>query len=564
MRIFPFLKKKQKVEIDLDEIFLDASNLPEFNRGRLEGRIEIPLARRGMIAVGIVFTLIASVFLVQLFRLQIISGAEYAKRSFNNHLDHSLLFSERGVIFDRTGEKMAWNIDSSEQKDFALRMYTDRRGMGQVLGYVNYPRKDSSGFYFRTAYAGRGGVEESYDSALAGENGERLLEVDVHGKVISEHVVHMPKTGGSVTLTLDAELSEALYDHIATSAAKVGFRSGAGAIMDAHTGEIIALASYPSYDPEALTRGDAALLKEYAADTRLPYLNKVTSGIYTPGSIVKPIMALAALTEKIISPEKQLLSTGALIIPNPYTPSQPSIFKDWKAHGWMDMRHAIEESSDEYFYIVGGGYKDQKGLGIAKIYQYMHLFGLDSITGIQLPGEADGVIPTPEWKKKVFKEDWRLGDTYHTSIGQFGFQVTPLAMLRAYGAIANGGTLVNPIVVKGEKQETSKVSNISDESLRVVHEGMRLSAETGTARSLNRPDMTFGAKTGTAELGTHKEYVNSWVIGYYPYEKPKYVFVLLMEHGPHANLFGAPPIMSQFFNWIKEHKPEYFPTTNPV
>lgn len=559
MRLFNFLKKKKKVEIHLDEIFLDASNLPDFNRGRLEGRIEMPIARRGMLAIGIGFSCIALVFLVQLFKLQVVRGAEFAQRSVNNHLDTSLLFSERGVIFDRTGEKLAWNAESEEERDYALRVYTDRRGVGQVLGYVNYPRKDASGFYFRTEYAGRGGVEDSFNDVLAGENGERLLEVDVHGNVVSEHVVHAPKSGESITLTLDAELSEALYDHIATSAARVGFRSGAGAIMDAHTGEIIALASYPSFDPEALTRGDADRLKEYADDVRLPYLNKITSGIYTPGSIVKPFMALAALKEKIISSEKQILSTGALVIPNPYTPSQPSIFRDWKAHGLVDMRHAIGVSSDEYFYQIGGGYKDQKGLGIAKIYEYMHLFGFDSLTDINLPGEADGVIPNPAWKEKMFDEEWRLGDTYHTSIGQFGFQVTPIEMLRAYAAIANGGTLLRPLIVKGEEQTKTQLP-VSEGALKIVHEGMRLSATEGTARSLVRPDMDFAAKTGTAELGTYKEFVNSWVVGYYPYEKPKYVFILLMEHGPHTNLFGAPPIMSQFFPWIKAHKPEYFPT----
>ncbi len=552
-----FFRKKRIHAIDFDEILLDASNLPAFNRGRLEGRLEMPLSRRGMFAIGVCFVLIVLVFLGQMFRLQIVAGKDYAKRSTDNRLNKSILFSDRGVIYDRTGERLAWNAESSEGRDFAERVYTDRRGLGQLLGYVNYPRKDSSGFYFRTEYVGRGGVEDSFNGALAGENGEQLLEVDAFGAPISGHVVHEPESGRDVTLTIDAKLSEALYDHIATSGNKVGFRSGAGAIMDVKTGELIALASYPSFDPEALTVGDAEKLAAYIADDRLPFLNKIISGVYTPGSIVKPFMALAALEEKIISPETVIVSTGSLTIPNPYTPSQPSVFMDWKAHGAVTMRTALAVSSNVYFYVIGGGYKEQKGLGIAKIYIYMRTFGLDEPTGIALSGETRGVIPTPEWKKKTFDEEWRLGDTYNTSIGQFGFQVTPIEMLRAYAMIANKGTLLRPIIVQGERQ-TPVTLPISPESFRVVHEGMKLSAEEGSARALLRADMSFGGKTGTAELGTKKEYVNSWVVGFYPYDRPKYAFVLLMEKGPRDNLFGASPIMSQFFAWMHDNTPQYF------
>ncbi len=557
MNIRRHFKKKQKIQIDFDEIFMDASNLPEFNRGRMEGRIELPLSRVNMYAVGIIFTLIALVFSGKLFLLQIADGASYAKRSINNHLNTSLIFAERGIIYDRNGERLAWNTEGDKERDFAERMYTSRRGLGQLLGYVNYPKKDTSGFYFRTDYIGRGGAEESYEETLKGKNGERLLEVDAFGHPVSGHVVHVPESGKSITLTVDAKLSEALYDHIATSGARVGFRSGAGVIMDVHTGELIALASFPSFDPMVMLHGDQAQIDAYVHDHRTPFLNKVVSGLFTPGSIVKPFMALAALTENIISPNKEIVSTGSITIPNPYTPSQPSVFTDWKAHGAVDMRHAIAVSSDVYFYEVGGGFHDQKGLGIARIEQYMKIFGFASTTGIHLPSEQRGIIPSPEWKEKVLNEPWRLGDTYHTSIGQFGFQVTPLEMARGYAAIANGGTLMTPVLVKGDPQTRTKLP-ISDASLQVVHEGMKLSAEIGTARSLMRSDMQFGGKTGTAELDEQKRFVNSWVVGFYPYDKPRYAFVLLMEHGSRTNLFGAAPIMSQFFTWMRDNTPEYF------
>ena len=135
-------------------------------------------------------------------------------------------------------------------------------------------------------------------------------------------------------------------------------------------------------------------------------------------------------------------------------------------------------------------------------------------------------------------------------------------MLRAYAAIANGGTLIRPIIVQGEVQDApKKLTAISDASMKVVHEGMHLAAEEGTARSLARPGMTFAAKTGTAELGASKDFVNSWIVGYYPYDEPKYAFVLLMEYGSRHIMFGAPPIMSQFITWMQEHTPEYIVTT---
>lgn len=559
MRIRP---KRRNTEIGLDEIFLDSSNLSSFDTHRMEGRLELPLAKRSVVAIGVIFGLVALVFFVQLFKLQVVEGQSFAERSENNRLNTSLIFAERGVVYDRTGELLIWNKDDEGQvAEFAHRTYSDRRGLGQVMGYVNYPRKDSSGFYFRTEYVGRGGVEDAYNTELAGTNGEQFIEVDAVGNVISEHIVHTPTPGVSITLSIDAALSEALYDQIATTAAQVGFRSGAGAIMDIHTGEIVALASFPSYDPEILVVGeDTAAIEAYNNDDRLPFLNKIVAGAYTPGSVVKPFVALAALSEKIIDPRKIIVSTGSILIPNPYNPSLPSIFTDWRAHGEVDMRRAIAVSSNVYFYYVGGGFKDQVGLGITKLAQYFHTFGFGELTGVDLPGEVEGVVPDPEWKKKMFDDDWRLGDTYNTAIGQFGFQSTPLQILRAYAALANGGTLLTPTILKresGEPVDAGVRVPIDPEHLRIVREGMRQSVLDGTARALNRSDVAFAGKTGTAELGSQKEFVNSWVTGYFPYEKPRYAFVLLMERGGRANLFGASPTMSQFFQWVATNKPEY-------
>ncbi len=554
-----FRRSKKGREIGLDEIFTDSSNLPDFNTGRLEGRLALPLAKRSVYGVGAVFFVIAAVFLYQLFALQIVRGEEYAKRSETNTLDKNIIFAERGVIKDRTGELLAWNIESEEGAAFSEREYTKRRGLGVVTGYVSYPKKDKAGFYFRTEYIGRGGAEESFNTTLAGVNGEQLMEVDALGERVSGHVVHMPTPGESVALSIDAKLSEALYDHIATTTAARGFRSGAGAIMDVQTGEVIALASYPSFDPNIMVTGDNAdLIESYNKDERFPFLNKVISGLYTPGSTVKPYVALAALRDNIVSPSKSFVSTGKLVIPNPYTPSQPSIFTDWKAHGAVDMRRALAVSSNIYFYIVGGGFQDQKGIGITRLHDFLTHMGLASPTGIDLPGEVVGTVPDPEWKKETFDDDWRLGDTYFTAIGQFGFQVTPLAMLRAYAAIANGGTLLTPTILKTDTPVGESIDlEIPASHRKVIVEGMELGVSDGIARSLQKPYVDVAAKTGTAELGATKAYVNSWVAGFYPTDRPKYAFIFLMEHGPRANLFGSAPAFGQFLDWMHEHTPEY-------
>ncbi len=556
-----FFKKKRITEISFDEILLDASNLPSFNTGRMEGRIELPLSRKSMYGVGVIFVLIVLVFTGQLFKLQVLQGAELALKSEHNRIETDVIVAERGIVYDRNNELVAWNeIDTTGQYDFPVRAYTDRRGIGQLIGYVSYPQKDKSGFYFRTDYIGRNGIEETYESILHGENGKRLVEENVHGDVISENVVDPPKPGGEIHLSIDTELSEVMYDFIASTTKQNGFRSGAGAMIDIHTGEIVALTSFPSYDPEVLADGDdAELIQSYNDDPRFPFLNKVIGGVYTPGSIVKPFVAYGALAENIISPNKVIVSTGALTIPNPYDPSNPAVFRDWSSSlGAMTIRDALSFSSNVFIMTIGGGYGDQKGLGITKLNRYFKLFGLGSTTGMALSGEQEGVVPNPTWKKKVFKDDWRLGDTYLTSIGQFGFQTTPMQMLRAYAALANGGTLVTPHVIKGEVG-TKKELNLNPEDLKVVWEGMRgtVTKVGGTARALERKDVAIAAKSGTAELGESKSMVNSWIAGFFPYEEPKYAFILFMEYGPRTNTVGAGRVMGHVFDWMAEHRKEY-------
>ena len=560
-------RSRKKRFVDLDEILLDVSNLPSFNTGRMEGRRELPIRPINVYLIGVCFIIVALAFFGKIFHLQVTEGAKFRTISDNNSVNTSVIIAERGVVFDRRDEPLIWNEhDFTDQYDFPVRAYTDRLGLGQLIGYVSYPQRDKKGVYYRTEYIGRTGVESAFESDLHGKNGEKIIEQDALGVIVGEHALSAPVEGKAITLSVDAGLSEAMYQIIATSSVKAGFRSGAGAIMDIHTGEIIAMTSYPSYDPEVMADGDdTALINEYNKDDRLPFLNKVVSGVYTPGSIVKPFVAYAALSEKVIDPNKTIVSNGYLIVPNPYNPSNPSRFNDWRAHGAMTMREAIAFSSNVYFYIIGGGFGDQAGLGITKMSQYYKLFGMGSTTGITIASEQAGVVPTPAWKKATFDDDWRLGDTYFTAIGQYGFQATPLQMLRAYGALASGGTMVTPHVIKGAVSSTTDIG-LNREYLNIVHEGMRKTVimAGGTARGLERQDVAIAAKSGTAEIGAGNAYVNSWAAGFWPYEDPKYAFILLMDKAPRSNALGATRIMGGVFDWMAINRPEYIKPDNSI
>ncbi len=553
--------RRKYQDINPEDIFLDSANLPGFEEHALEGRIEKPMSHETFsflkIALGIIVLLLVS----KLWFLGIKTGEVYAEISENNRLEQTLIFANRGAILDRNGMELATNSIKSETSDFAGRYYAPIKGVAHVVGYVKYPLVDKMGVYYEKEYRPRDGVELVYDGLLKGRNGLKLSETDVMGEVTSESVVEPPQDGSTVTLSLDAPLTQELHLAIASLAENSNFVGGAGVIMDVQTGEILALTSYPEYDQNALTAGiDQKTFDVLINNPSKPFLNRVVGGLYTPGSIVKPIIALAALNENIISPNKEILSTGSISVPNPYDPDKPSIFGDWKVHGWTAMKEALAVSSDTYFYSIGGGFGDQKGLGISRIDRYLKLFGLEEKTGVEILGELNGIIPTPEWKAEKFDGDiWRLGDTYITSIGQYGTQVTPINAVRFIAAVANSGKLLKPSLLKGgNSAPILERIDLPAESWKIVQDGMREGVTYGTSVGLNVPYVNAAGKTGTAELGAGKAYVHSWSVGFWPYEKPRYAWAVIMEKGPANNTTGATSVMRRLFDWMSLNTPQYF------
>lgn len=551
-----FKKKRRAYEaIEPDEILIDAANLPSFDRTRLEGKLERPLGEktfRTFIAIAVLCLLVGA---GQLISLQVARHDAFAARAEANRLSHTTVMADRGLIVDRNGKPLAENEAGAD--GYPMRVYPLGAAAGPLLGYVSYPKQDKNGVWYQEETTGVSGLESAYDKVLAGSNGLKISETDAHGDAVSGAIVREAQAGQTVRLSLDADLQKEMYDEIKTRSDESGWKGGAGVIMDIQTGQLLAVASYPSFDPEVMSTGEPKEeVQRLLTDSRSPFLDRAVSGLYTPGSVVKPYVSAAALEERVISPEKQILSTGSISVPNPYDPAHPSVFKDWRANGWVDVRHAIAVSSDVYFYEVGGGFESQPGLGISRIEEYMKMFGFGAESGAPFPGEQAGVIPDPEWKAKLFdNEPWYLGDTYHTAIGQYGFQINLMQLVRAVGSLANGGTLISPVIEAGKTGVESRVS-VSPDNIRIVREGMRLCVTDGICQALAGSGLKAAGKTGTAEVGVNKEYINSLVEGFFPYDKPRYAFVVAMERAKAGTPQGAPSVMGNVLHWIAANKPD--------
>lgn len=558
-------RKRHYKDIDPDEIFLDSKNLPQFDVNQFEGQIEKPIKKSTIWFLAVFFLLVGIAFTTKVWVLQVYKGEAYAEKSENNRLEKTIIFAERGIIYDRNKIALAWN-DPNPVGEYFLRKYIEKSGFANLLGYVKYPQKDKSGYYFSEEYIGHVGIEKYYGTQLTGVNGEKITETDVQGKVHSESTLRPPQHGKDLILSVDSGVQTQLFEQIKGLSDRVGFKGGAGVIMNVHNGEILAMTSYPEFDSNIMTAGvEKDKIASYLMRADHPMINRVTEGLYTPGSIVKPYMAIAALSEKIISPDKQMFTQGYLTITSPYDPSIKYTFKDWKNHGTVDMRRAIAVSSDVYFYQVGGGFGDQKGMGIYNIDKYMKKFGFEEEPKEEFFSGKVGTIPDPEWKAKNFNGDqWRIGDTYTSAIGQYGWLVTPIQAVRAVSSIANNGNILKPtIFVNGNGENDAdaidRKVDIPQEYFQIVREGMWNGVHTdyGSAKVLNTPNVSVCAKTGTAELGVKKDRVNSWVTGFFPCENPKYAFAILMENGDVHNLVGATFVMRGVLDWMAVNAPEY-------
>lgn len=549
------MKKNKNIFIEADEVFLDSKNLPNFNTYQMEGKIEKPLAKTNIFLFFILSGLLGIILLFQSYQVQIIGGKKFAALSSENALNKSIIFAPRGVIYDRNQVRLAWNEESDNQKDFLARLYIGTPGFSHILGYVNYPKKDKKGFFWRPDYIGADGIERQFNKELAGQNGARIIETKSDGTQVGTNVINPPIQGSNITLSIDKNIQEKLYDSVKNTVDGSGYEGGGAALMKLDTGEILGMVSVPEYDSNIITQAsDIETVENYFINKRKPLLNRVITGLYSPGSIIKPFIGMGALTEGVITKDTKILSAGSISIPNVYNPGKKSVFVDYRPNnGWVNIREALSVSSNIFFYNVGGGYQSQKGIGIEKIGEYVSRFGIAHKTGIELPGEVDGNIPSVSWKEKVFPGDpWRIGDTYNTAIGQYGFQVTPIEMLHAVSIIANKGLIVQQTLLKNDSPIKKEDIGLPKEHFETIIEGMRLvvTSPIGTVKAFNENPLKIAAKTGTAQVGVRNEYINGWVIGFFPYDNPQYAFVGIMDRGTNVSSPSASSALKTFLDWF--------------
>ncbi|MFH2105502.1 MAG: penicillin-binding protein 2, partial [Parcubacteria group bacterium] len=330
-----------------------------------------------------------------------------------------------------------------------MRYYEDALAFSHILGYVGKITEAEfdelqTDDYQSTDWLGKSGLENYYEQELRGQHGKEQVEVDSRGKVKEVVAVNEPVAGSDLILTIDKEIQIKINEIVTDSLEEIGAKKAAVVILEPHSGKILSLTSVPTYDNNVFTGG--ILSEDYDRlinDEDKPLFNRVVNGTYPPGSTIKPVVATAALEEGIINEHTVIEDTGSISVPNKYNPDVVYNFVGWNLAGLgpMDVYSAVAKSSDIYFYVVGGGYESREGLGAEKLEKYYQKFGLGSKTGIDLPGEKLGLIPTPEWKEKEKGEEWYLGDTYHMAIGQGDVLTTPLQVASWTATVANGGTV---------------------------------------------------------------------------------------------------------------------------
>lgn len=421
-----------------------------------------------------------------------------------------------------------------------LRLYRLGYQTAHVLGHLGevgaaeLARPDSP--YEPGDLVGRKGVELVYDRQLQGRDGERVVVVDSRGKPLEEYSRKPAQAGRSLTLTLDVDLQQ-------EAVRLMGDHVGVVVALDPRSGEVLALVSSPSYNPNHFARRLAAEeWRQLLEEPHDPLQNRAHQSSYSPGSLFKIVMAVAGLSEGVVRPSDTTYCSGATTLYN-------HRFRCWKrgGHGWMNLQQAIQHSCDVYFYYLG-----QK-LGIERIAAYARLFGLGSPTGVDLRGEAGGLIPDLDWSRRVRGEPWYPGETISVSIGQGPLLVTPLQVATMLAAVANGGRGVEPHLQLGAAETRLTPLGLDPEALALVRRSLWsvVNEPEGTGRAARVPGLGVAGKTGTVQVVSQSTWVSSedlpfeqrdhaWFGSFAPYDDPELVVVVFLEHGGKGSAAAAP------------------------
>lgn len=589
--------------------------------------LELPLSRKAFLLVSVLFFSVSLIIILKLLFFNAVKADFYKERAFMNVHKENLIPAYRGVITDRFGEVLVENASSFsiflnvadflkenseldanlkllsgileiEEKEIhekienfdlekkSLVLLSRNVNPSQVISLksANLPGvtvqddfvrryKDGPVFAHILGYDGavKVGLEAVYDEYLSGQDGVSLIFKDARGNVLDKKILREPVSGNSLQTTIDADLQRFFYNRLSSGLRSLGVNSGVGIAMNPQNGELLALVSLPSFDNNLFVSGGFSEEKRRLLNSfSKPLFNRAVSGVYNPGSTIKPLVALAALRENLISPQAQVFSRGYVEIPNPYAPEKPSRFVDWKPHGWVDLRSALARSSNIYFYFIGGGLPRSEfelvrgtekieGLGIKKLHKYWRDFLLDKKTGVDLPAESFGFLPDPEEKEKRTGQIWRIGDTYNVSIGQGDLLVTPLELLNFIASIANGGRIYQPHFVNNGPIKISSDYSDWQKEIEEVRLGLRdaVAKWYGTANLLSSLPMASSGKTGSAQIENNTK-TNAFFMGYAPAAdenseenpdtKPQIAILVLIENAREGSL-NAVPVARDVLEW---------------
>lgn len=452
--------------------------------------------------------------------------------------------------------------------------------VSQILGYMSPIPEGFEEDYRAEGYdpsvdrIGVAGIEATYEDVLRGQKGQRIVEEDVLGRevrVVDEPAVAVP--GRNVHLTLDLELQAFVEETLRAGMARPNVNSprGVAIVMNPQTGEVLAMVSLPTYDNNLFAKGISAReWRRLGEDPHTPLLNHAISDGLPPGSVFKVVVASGALQEEAIVRDTRFLCEGTMVVPNKFYPNDPGQaqpFYCWNrsGHGWLDVVGGVAHSCDIFFYKTGGGFEEEDfdGLGVSGVAEYARLFGMGEPTGIELPAEIAGLVPTADWKRLTFGESWSTGDTYNLSIGQGFLLVTPLQMLNAVNAVANGGTLYRPTIVHHVTDPEGNVVEpfapdiqralpVDEEHIATVQEGMEGAVAYGTAPNAQLEGIRVGGKTGTAqfcdniaqELGICGVGLDmpehAWFAAYAPVEDPEVSVIVFVYNGGEGSVTSVP------------------------
>ncbi len=544
--------------------------------------------------------------LFKLINIQIVYGSYYRSLADTNRTRTNIIRSQRGIIFDRNGIPLVYNTPSftlkndeqiseltrdeamkllSENQKLdinALRYYPYKEYTSHVLGYTGQISKEElaasiTNEYSTTDILGKSGIEKIYEKQLRGVSGKELIEVDALGNKVRTLGQNDPIPGKDITLTLDINLQKAAYNALPDGKKGV-------VIVSTPDGQILTMVSKPSFDANLFTMGDTykATGSAYTSLSAMlndgdnqPLMNRAITGTYPPGSTFKLVTAAAGLEKKIIDEKFEVEDTGILKV-GAFSFGNWFFLEQGKTDGNVNVVKAISRSNDIFFYKLA------EKVSVDTLSSVASEFGIGKTVGIDLPGEAKGILPTKEWKQKVMKEPWYLGDTYHYGIGQGYLLTTPLQVNSWTQVIANGGTLYTPHLIKNEKLKIKNEKFLSQKTIRLIRQGMIDSCREGgvawplftfriqnsklridgknflevkegtTSGKLqnNYREVAIACKTGTAQHGGEKTEPHAWITLFAPAYDPQIVVTVLVEESGQGSNVAAPVAKKVLEEWF--------------